>query len=118
MSFFFFPLLTPFPFFPLRVYGHRYIIDSIKKEAPGLEIVYRPHPLINGPKVFCRLEDIEGVTLQFSSDISLDDALDQAAFVVAISSTALVQVGGIPRLFFHTHTYIFAEVPIVYLVLD
>ena len=70
----------------------RFIIDSIRKEAPGLEIVYRPHPLINGPKVICRLEDIEGVTLQFSSDISLDDALDQAAFVVAISSTALVQV--------------------------
>lgn len=79
----------------------RFIIDSIKKEAPGLEIVYRPHPLINGPKVICRLEDIEGVSLQFSTDISLDEALDQAAFVVAISSTALVQVGSSVRCFVH-----------------
>ena len=60
---------------------------------PSIEIVYRPHPLLDDPKNPCKMKPLKGVTERKHTDQTLDQALSGAAMVVAVSSTGAIEVG-------------------------
>lgn len=70
----------------------RQMVESIRKWFPDMEIVYRPHPSIDLPRFKCRLDDIPDVRVETYKEKPIEDAVQEAAVVLTISSSAAVQV--------------------------
>ena len=68
------------------------VVESVQQQLPGMEIVYRPHPILEKKKFDCALHPIEGVTVRTVHDETLMQAIESAAIVISVSSTSLVQV--------------------------
>ena len=68
-------------------------MTSIRSAMPNSRIVYRPHPKIHEKRRFqCNLNEIEDVEVETHDKKSLAAAIEEAALVVSISSTAMVEV--------------------------
>lgn len=69
-------------------------IQSIQAQAPSLPIVFRPHPLTHTKNNHCPEldEQLPGAIIKTDQDESLEQALQGAAVVVSISSSAAVEV--------------------------
>ena len=73
------------------VCGNRKAVQALNDTLPDLPIVYRYHPAGSGKK--CPPPEVEGVTYQPMTKYPLMRALDEASFVISVSSSALVEVG-------------------------
>ena len=68
-------------------------MDSIREKLPGFRIVFRPHPrVVQGIRVQCRTQPIEGVEVWTDQDKSLEETIRGAAFAVTYSSNSAVEV--------------------------